>query len=456
MSGEIEELLAAADGGKGLLAEDNIPDENQSLTCFSCGAELIGLYCHECGNKNDNYRRSILSLIIDLLGNITAVDSRMWRSLWSLFSRPGQMAREFSDGARTRWTSPVRMYLATSLLLFGYIAFSGTQLVAIGSVVGENKSDGAAAIHSGSQSQRLLFFVEHSKLADITSESAQAQSETFIRGFMDVGDRINNPENMRDGIEELNDRIEDATSDIERRALTATRDQLARQLEAVEASEHASTPPDPSETGSDNQPNDENADESDGENSINISGLNGESFSLGNDDLATFYRRIVRNPEVINDSLNSNLKFAMFFMLPFAMLLGAVFIRGRDKAMLYDHLVHAAYVHAFSFILLFVFILLKQYTAMGGLLFLYTVILLIYLPISAKGMFGRGWFKSFLTAYGVGAVYTFNMMVLSVFFVATALTGVAKEIAAERLESTTIITPSTPTPESAVSPQPDN
>jgi len=46
-----------------LLDEDTIPNANQSIDCFSCG----------------------------------------------------------------KWTSPIRMYLATSLLLFGYIALSQTQ-----------------------------------------------------------------------------------------------------------------------------------------------------------------------------------------------------------------------------------------------------------------------------------------------------------------------------------------
>ena len=35
----------------------------------------------------------------------------------------------------------------------------------------------------------------------------------------------------------------------------------------------------------------------------------------------------------------------MFFMVPFAMRLGAIFIRG-PTALLYDHLIHAMYIHA--------------------------------------------------------------------------------------------------------------
>jgi hypothetical protein len=445
MSGEIEELLAAADEGRGLLSEDNIPDENQSLNCFSCGEELVGLYCHACGNKNDNYRRSIFSLIIELLGNITAVDSRMWRSLWSLIAKPGRMAREFSDGARTRWTSPVRMYLATSLLLFGYIAVSGTQLVAIGSVFDEKQPASVAVIGNEKQSQRVLFFVKRSQIAELTSETAAAQSEEFIKGFLDATDDARSPESLQKAIDELNQQIASASTAVEERALIVVRDELVEELNDALSAQNGSTvetPPTPETAPATSEPEttvtaptiQRESNNDDGETRINLTGTDGQTIALGNEEIAQFYRRIVQNPEVINDSLNSNLKFAMFFMLPFAMLLGAFFIRGRNRAMLYDHLVHAAYVHAFSFLLLFVFILLSQYTPLGGLLAIYTLILLVYLPISAKGMFGRGWFKSFLTAYGVGAVYTLNMMILSTVFVVMALSDVASQIEKENAE----------------------
>ena len=112
----------------GLLDADTIPNANQSINCFSCGESMSGVFCHACGNKNDNYRRSIWSLGIELFASLTAFEGRIWRSLRSLIFNPGQMAREFSNGARQKWTSPIRLYLAMSLLLFGYTAVSYTHL----------------------------------------------------------------------------------------------------------------------------------------------------------------------------------------------------------------------------------------------------------------------------------------------------------------------------------------
>jgi len=100
--------------GMSLLDSDTIPNDNQSLNCFSCDEPMTGLYCMACGQKNDNYRRTIWSLFGELLVSVTAYDGRMWRSLRSLIFQPGVMSRKYADGARQKWTSPVRLYLAIS------------------------------------------------------------------------------------------------------------------------------------------------------------------------------------------------------------------------------------------------------------------------------------------------------------------------------------------------------
>ena len=109
----------------------------------------------------------------------------------------------------------------------------------------------------------------------------------------------------------------------------------------------------------------------------------------------------------------------MFIMMPFTMLIGAIFIRGRGNALLYDHLVHAAYIHAVAFFLLLLGILLSFIFPGATVSKALFVIMLIYLPLSLKRMFRRGWLKTIWTSYGVGFIYAFNMTIIM-----TALLGV--------------------------------
>lgn len=434
----------------GLLDADSIPNANQSLTCFSCDEPMTGLFCYACGNKNDNYRRSVWSLGVELFQSLTAFEGRIWKSLYSLILRPGRMARAYADGARQKWTSPMRLFLATSLLLFGYIALSDTQIVALGALE-KNSNDRSAAITFGDGEgarfdQRLLFFVRQSDLVPVSQLESIEQSMGFLQGLRDGLSELQDPESLQRGIDGLTEQINLAEDELSKTALIQAREGMVLALE--EALNRAET--DTADVDADSTESEASVTENnDNGSSLNITGTDGRSVSLDREGMSELYSRVLRNPQVINNKLNTKLKWAMFFMMPFAMFMGALFIRGRETAMLYDHLVHAAYVHAFSFLLLFAFILLSQFTSTAWLILPYTMILLIYLPISAKRMFKRGWFKSILTALGVGSVYTLIMFFIGAIIVLQALQTVAYEIS----EGSAAASPSTPAPASTPVPE---
>jgi hypothetical protein len=396
-----------------LLDEDTIPNANQSIDCFSCGESMSGVYCYACGNKNDDYRRSIWSLGGELFASLTAFEGRIWRSLRSLVFKPGQMAREFSDGARQKWTSPIRLYLATSLLLFGYIALSQTQLVAFGT-----KMNGSSIIEMGEGERDFspqVFFLERKSTIEklVTEDAIKAFEEDLVNIISDADDKPK---------EALEKELEGANNSYAKAGMAQGRIPLEERVKSLETQieNYENAPPDSDslEIDSDSVTT-ENA-ESQGGTKIKISDASGDTFNM---DAEGFRRAIsigLRQPERINAPIGE--------WLPRVML-GAIFIRGRDKAMLYDHLVHSAYIHAFSFLLLFVFILLVQLTSLPGLLYVYTLILLIYLPLSAKRMFERGWFKSILTSYGVGVFYTFIMMIVLTVLIIMGLSDIAKDVA---------------------------
>ena len=412
-----------------LLDNDDVPNANQSLYCFSCDEPMEGLYCYACGNKNDNYRRSIWSLGVELFQSMTAFEGRIWRSLYSLIFKPGQMARDFADGARQKWTSPIRLFLATSLLLFGYISLSDTQMIALGDLrdTTNEGSNLGGAIRLGDEdtefTQSLLFFVKQSDLKVPPDNSAEIRMSSMIEGFRSGWEDSGSESGLREAIAELDERIE-AASDEEKQALERVRQVLASRLENIGGAEgsnaESSLSDDEIREALNSLPSDEGG-------TMIITGADGEQINLDQEGIANLYDQVLRNPQIINNQLNTKLKWAMFFMMPFAMFMGAVFIRGRDTAMLYDHLVHAAYIHSFSFLLLFVFILLSQYTSVPGLVVIYTLILMIYLPISVKRAFRRGWFKSFLTAYGVGGIYTIIISIIAFVIIVFALSDVARE-----------------------------
>jgi len=91
--------------------------------CADCGTETIGRFCHNCGNAS-HVHRTLLHLMEELLHGVMHFDSRAWRTLPRLVFRPGQLTREWCEGKRTRYVSPLAMFLFTVFVLFMGLSYA--------------------------------------------------------------------------------------------------------------------------------------------------------------------------------------------------------------------------------------------------------------------------------------------------------------------------------------------
>ena len=97
---------AAVDG------EDSPGSKEVQCACLDCGKPLTDeRFCPNCGQKSDPRKLSLWDFIYETLGSFFAFDSRWWATLRVLISQPGKLAREYSDGRRTRYTPPLRVFL---------------------------------------------------------------------------------------------------------------------------------------------------------------------------------------------------------------------------------------------------------------------------------------------------------------------------------------------------------
>lgn len=93
--------------------------------CRNCDAVLHGEYCSACGQRDFEPRRPLWQLLRELLVETFELDGRLGRTLVPFLRRPGFLSREFREGRRARYTSPLRLYIATSLLCFSVLAVRG-------------------------------------------------------------------------------------------------------------------------------------------------------------------------------------------------------------------------------------------------------------------------------------------------------------------------------------------
>jgi len=90
---------------------------------------LRGAFCHSCGQKDDDYRRPLLTLTNEFLGDVFQWDSRVLRSIVPFLLIPGNLTRAYMRGRRQQYVSPLRLYLVISIAFFLALAASDRAIV---------------------------------------------------------------------------------------------------------------------------------------------------------------------------------------------------------------------------------------------------------------------------------------------------------------------------------------
>lgn len=75
-------------------------------------------YCPHCGQKNKEVKLDFKYLINDFLAGSFNIDSKFVVSFKLLITKPAFLSKEFLKGKRTKYLSPLRMYLLVSLVYF--------------------------------------------------------------------------------------------------------------------------------------------------------------------------------------------------------------------------------------------------------------------------------------------------------------------------------------------------
>ncbi|AQR60982.1 hypothetical protein BZG35_04395 [Brevundimonas sp. LM2] len=100
--------------------------EAHAGTCSDCGQPVSGNFCAHCGQPT-HVHRSLLHLGEELLHGVMHFDARIWRTLPLLLLNPGKLTREWIHGKRTRYVSPLAIFLFTVFLMFFALSFGGVE-----------------------------------------------------------------------------------------------------------------------------------------------------------------------------------------------------------------------------------------------------------------------------------------------------------------------------------------
>jgi hypothetical protein len=93
----------------------------KSTSCYNCHTPLDRSenFCHSCGQENHSRQASTRVLISDFLADYLAFDSKLFRSVIPLVSKPGFITKEYLGGKRQQFIAPIRVFLFLSFVYFG-------------------------------------------------------------------------------------------------------------------------------------------------------------------------------------------------------------------------------------------------------------------------------------------------------------------------------------------------
>ncbi len=85
--------------------------------CLNCGTALVGSHCHTCGQAA-HVHRTLGSFFHDLIHGVFHFEGKIWRTLPLLAWNPGRLTREYIDGRRASYVSPIALFLFVVFLTF--------------------------------------------------------------------------------------------------------------------------------------------------------------------------------------------------------------------------------------------------------------------------------------------------------------------------------------------------
>ncbi len=116
MSSELEAAGAVSAGGflRGRPKHAAPP----GTPCANCATPLEGPWCHACGQAAEDFHRSIVRLLGEVVEGLLHMDGRLWRTLPDLMLRPGRLTRSYLEGHRAPQIPPLRLFLVVLLGIF--------------------------------------------------------------------------------------------------------------------------------------------------------------------------------------------------------------------------------------------------------------------------------------------------------------------------------------------------
>jgi len=94
------------------------------MLCQNCTKQMGTNFCEHCGEKRFSSRDlSLFQLMKNLFSLLTDVDSKLLKTYWSLFRKPGRLTLDYINGKHKSRINPFQVFIIANILYFFLISF---------------------------------------------------------------------------------------------------------------------------------------------------------------------------------------------------------------------------------------------------------------------------------------------------------------------------------------------
>ena len=94
--------------------------------CMNCGEELVGMFCHKCGQYASTPVMKISGFIKEYILNLFSIESQAIPTLCNLVFHPGRLAKEFNAGRYVSYVNPLKLNIFILVVLITIFSIVGT------------------------------------------------------------------------------------------------------------------------------------------------------------------------------------------------------------------------------------------------------------------------------------------------------------------------------------------
>ena len=94
--------------------------------CMNCGEELVGMFCHKCGQYASTPIMKMSRFIKEYILNLFSIESQAIPTLCNLVFHPGRLAKEFNAGRYVSYVNPLKLNIFILVVLITIFSIVGT------------------------------------------------------------------------------------------------------------------------------------------------------------------------------------------------------------------------------------------------------------------------------------------------------------------------------------------